>query len=94
MDKNKKRNCSKNKGIKYFSKDVYHGKFIIKDGLLPLEQIMSNVNFLEEMNGLKVPFDIYNHISGIDLIRDNDDEFYVLEDNLRTPSGLSYASKS
>ena len=51
---------------------------------------MSNVNFLEEMNGLQVPFDIYNHISGIDLIRDNDDEFYVLEDNLRTPSGLSY----
>ena len=78
------------KALNIFLRDVYHEKFILKDGLIPPEQIMSNVNFLEEMNGLQVPYNVYNHISGIDLIRDNDDEFYVLEDNLRTPSGLSY----
>ena len=78
------------KALNFFLKDTYHEKFIIKDGIIPVDQIMSSHNFLEEMNGLNVPFDIYNHISGIDLIRDNDGEFYVLEDNLRTPSGLSY----
>ena len=46
-------------------------------------------HYLREMHGLKVPFDIYVHIAGIDLIRDYDGTFYILEDNLRTPSGVS-----
>ena len=47
-------------------------------------------NFLREMVNVNVPFDIYTHISGVDLIRDDEGKFYVLEDNLRTPSGVSY----
>lgn len=73
-----------------FLKDIYNEQFIIKDQIIPPELIVSNCNFLREMKNLKVPKDIYTHVSGIDLIRNNDGKFYVLEDNLRTPSGVSY----
>ena len=78
------------KALNIFLKDVYHQQFIIKDGIIPGKLIYSCPNFLREMMNVDVPFDIYTHISGIDLIRDHDGEFYVLEDNLRTPSGVSY----
>jgi uncharacterized circularly permuted ATP-grasp superfamily protein len=78
------------KALNLFIKDIYHDQFIIKDGIIPGELIYSCPNFLREMKGVKVPYDIYVHISGVDLIRNNDGEFYVLEDNLRTPSGVSY----
>lgn len=78
------------KALNLFIKDIYNEQFIIKDGIIPSELIYSCPNFLREMKGVKVPFDIYVHISGVDLIRNNDGEFYVLEDNLRTPSGVSY----
>jgi len=78
------------KALNLFIKDIYNEQFIIKDGIIPGELIYSCPNFLREMKGVKVPFDIYVHISGVDLIRNNDGEFYVLEDNLRTPSGVSY----
>ena len=55
-----------------------------------LKLIVANPNYLRIMRGLKVPEDIYTHISGIDLIRNEDGKFFVLEDNLRTPSGVSY----
>jgi uncharacterized circularly permuted ATP-grasp superfamily protein len=71
-------------------KDIYHHQFIVKDGIVPAKLIYSSPNFLREMTNVNVPFDIYTHIAGVDLIRDNDGEFYVLEDNLRTPSGVSY----
>jgi uncharacterized circularly permuted ATP-grasp superfamily protein len=78
------------KALNIFLKDVYHQQFIIKDGMVPAKLIYSCPLFLREMMNVNVPFDIYSHISGIDLIRDADGSFYVLEDNLRTPSGVSY----
>jgi len=78
------------KALNVFLKDIYHQQFIIKDGIVPAKLIYSCPNFLREMVNVDVPFDIYTHISGVDLIRDNDGQFYVLEDNLRTPSGVSY----
>ncbi len=76
--------------LNHFLKDIYHNQFIIKDGIVPIDIIYSCPHFLREMYQLQVPYDIYIHISGIDLIRDHDGTFYVLEDNLRTPSGVSY----
>jgi uncharacterized circularly permuted ATP-grasp superfamily protein len=76
--------------LNLFIKDVYHNQFIIKDGIVPIDIIYSCPHFLREMYQLQVPYDIYVHISGIDIIRDHDGTFYVLEDNLRTPSGVSY----
>ncbi len=78
------------KALNVFLKDIYHEQFIIKDGIIPADLIYSCPNFLREMMNVNVPYNIYTHISGIDLIRDHDGEFYVLEDNLRTPSGVSY----
>ncbi|HVI47105.1 MAG TPA: circularly permuted type 2 ATP-grasp protein [Chitinophaga sp.] len=78
------------KALNLFLKDVYHNQFIIKDQVIPASLIYSCPHFLREMHQLNVPYDIYIHIAGIDLIRDYDGTFYVLEDNLRTPSGVSY----
>jgi uncharacterized circularly permuted ATP-grasp superfamily protein len=78
------------KALNIFLADVYHDQFIIKDGKIPAALILSCPNFMKEMVGVDVSHGIYTHISGIDLIRDSDGSFYVLEDNLRTPSGVSY----
>ncbi|MEJ7680964.1 MAG: circularly permuted type 2 ATP-grasp protein [Segetibacter sp.] len=78
------------KALNIFIKDIYHLQFIIKDGIIPAPLIYSCPNFLREMVNVNVPFDIYTHIAGVDLIRDHEGTFYVLEDNLRTPSGVSY----
>ena len=76
--------------LNLFLKDIYNNQFIVKDGIVPIDIIYSCPHFLREMYQLQVPYDIYVHIAGIDLIRDHDGTFYVLEDNLRTPSGVSY----
>jgi uncharacterized circularly permuted ATP-grasp superfamily protein len=77
-----------------FVHDVYHGQEIIKAGLVPAEQILHNAQFRPEMMGVNVPGNIYSHISGIDIVRapnaQGEGEYYVLEDNLRVPSGVSY----
>lgn len=78
------------KALNLFLKDVYQQQQIIKDGIIPAWLIASCPHFTREVFGIQVPFDIYVHISGIDLIRGEDGKFYVLEDNLRTPSGVSY----
>jgi len=78
------------KALNLFLKDVYHEQFIIKDGVVPADMIYSCPHYLREMHHFTVPHDIYVHIAGIDLIRNNDGTFYILEDNLRTPSGVSY----
>jgi uncharacterized circularly permuted ATP-grasp superfamily protein len=78
------------KALNIFLKDIYNQQFIIKDGIVPAKLIYSCPNFVRQMVNVNVPFDIYTHISGIDLIRDYDGTYYVLEDNLRTPSGVSY----
>ncbi|TDH26077.1 circularly permuted type 2 ATP-grasp protein [Segetibacter sp. 3557_3] len=78
------------RALNVFLKDIYHLQFIIKDGIIPARLIYTCPYFLREMVNVDVPFDIYTHIAGVDLIRDGDGKFYVLEDNLRTPSGVSY----
>ncbi len=78
------------RALNLFLKDIYSNQFIIKDGVMPAQMIYSCPHYLREMYNFPVPYDIYVHISGIDLIRDGDGSFYILEDNLRTPSGVSY----
>src|SRR5687768_4123176 len=78
------------KALNLFLKDVYHNQFILKDGKMPIDMIYSCPHYLREMYQFPVPYDLYVHIAGIDLIRNNDGSFYILEDNLRTPSGVSY----
>ncbi len=78
------------KALNVFLKDIYHKQFILNDGIIPARLIYSCPNFLREMVNVDVPFDIYTHVSGVDLIRADAGKFYVLEDNLRTPSGVSY----
>jgi len=78
------------KALNIFLKDIYHQQFILRDGIIPSSLVFSCPNYLRQMMHVDVPFDIYTHISGIDLIRDSDGSYYVLEDNLRTPSGVSY----
>lgn len=78
------------KALNMFLKDIYNEQQIVKDGIIPASLIASCPHFLKEVVGIKVPHDIYVHISGIDLIRGADGVFYILEDNLRTPSGVSY----
>ena len=77
-----------------FIHDVYHEQEIIKAGVIPSEQIFQNTQFRPEMMGVEVPGNIYSHISGIDIVRalnaQGEGEYYVLEDNLRVPSGVSY----
>ncbi len=77
-----------------FIHDVYHDQDILNAGVIPREQIENNAQFRPEMVGVDVPNHIYSHISGIDIVRAPDSagngEYYVLEDNLRVPSGVSY----
>src|SRR5688572_9276810 len=77
-----------------FIHDVYHDQEIIKAGIIPAEQILNNAQFRPEMMGVSVPHNVYSNISGIDIVRAPDaqgnGEYYVLEDNLRVPSGVSY----
>ncbi|AIQ52583.1 circularly permuted type 2 ATP-grasp protein [Paenibacillus sp. FSL R7-0331] len=79
--------------LNLFIHDIYHEQYIVKDGIVPRRMIISNVYFRPEMAGLRVPGGAYVTTSGIDLIRHHDGEYYVLEDNLRTPSGFSYLFK-
>lgn len=76
--------------LNLFLNDVYHGGKILKDGIIPKEVVESSAHFRREMIGLDVPRDIYIHICGSDLIRDDKGSYLVLEDNARCPSGVSY----
>lgn len=78
------------RALNLFLKDVYHEQQIVKDNIIPAWLIASCPHFTREVFGIDVPYDIYVHISGIDLIRGEDGKFFILEDNLRTPSGVSY----
>jgi len=78
------------RALNLFLKDIYSNQQIIKDGIIPAGLIASCPHYTREVFGIAVPYDIYVHISGIDLIRGDNGTFYVLEDNLRTPSGVSY----
>ncbi|NBT35202.1 MAG: circularly permuted type 2 ATP-grasp protein [Betaproteobacteria bacterium] len=73
-----------------FLQDAYHGRRIIEAGVIPADLIYCNSQYRPEMTGLQVPREVWAHISGVDLVRAGEGEFYVLEDNLRVPSGVSY----
>jgi len=76
--------------LNHFIHDVYHDEAIIKAGIIPAEQIFNNAQYRPEMRHVEVPRNIYAQIAGIDIVRAGEGEFYVLEDNLRVPSGVSY----
>src|SRR6266478_9332873 len=76
--------------LNLFLRDIYHEQRILKDGVIPAEIIHSAIHFRPEFMGFNVPKDIYIHICGTDLIRDQDGNYLVLEDNGRCPSGVSY----
>lgn len=77
-----------------FLHDVYHGQDILRAGVMPAEQVLGNTQYRPVMKGLTLPNQVYAHIAGIDLVRAGDaqggGDYYVLEDNLRVPSGVSY----
>src|SRR5580698_8589368 len=76
--------------LNLFLRDVYGPGAILKEGLIPPELILRNPYYRPEMIGRRAPHDIWVHIAGIDIVRVDGDNFYVLEDNARTPSGVSY----
>lgn len=77
------------RALNMFLHDIYHKQEIIQAGIVPAS-ILANSQYRPEMFGIDVPNQIYAHIAGIDLVRTSESQFYVLEDNLRTPSGVSY----
>ncbi len=78
------------KALNAFLHDIYHDQEIIKAGIIPGELILQHASYQSCMRGLELPHQVYAHIAGIDLVRHADGRYYVLEDNLRTPSGVSY----
>ncbi|TYC86128.1 circularly permuted type 2 ATP-grasp protein [Novosphingobium sp. BW1] len=78
------------RAINAFLQDLYHRQEIIRSGRLPINALRNNEAFLSQMIGFTPPGGVYTHIVGIDLVRTGPDEFMVLEDNARTPSGVSY----
>ena len=78
------------RALNAFLHDIYHDQDILKAGRIPAEQVLKNPLFRHEMVGVDLPGRIYVHVAGIDIVRAGEGEYYVLEDNLRTPSGVSY----
>lgn len=76
--------------LNLFLKDIYSKKQIVKDGVVPEDFIFASSGYMAECEGVTPPKDIFSHISGIDLVKGRDNEWYILEDNLRVPSGASY----
>ncbi len=78
------------RALNAFMHDIYHRQEIIKAGRIPAELIINNEAFIPEMIGVNPPRQIYSHIIGVDIVRTGENDFFVLEDNTRTPSGVSY----
>ena len=76
--------------LNMFIDDIYNDQKVLKDNIIPKELVLSSASYMKECVGLKPPQNVWSHISGTDLIRGADGKFYVLEDNLRCPSGVSY----
>jgi uncharacterized circularly permuted ATP-grasp superfamily protein len=76
--------------LNLFLQDIYHDQKILKDKVVPTELILSSKNFRREFVGVNPPLGVYIHVTGTDIIRDKDGKYMVLEDNLRSPSGVSY----
>jgi uncharacterized circularly permuted ATP-grasp superfamily protein len=78
------------RALNAFLHDIYHDQEILKEGLIPAALVTGNANFRPQMQGVTLPFGAYTHVVGCDLIRDAAGRYCVLEDNLRSPSGVSY----
>lgn len=78
------------KALNMFINDIYNEQHILKDKIIPKELVLSSECYLKQCEGLTPPNGIWIHVTGTDLVRDGDGQFYVLEDNLRCPSGISY----
>ncbi|WP_052055662.1 circularly permuted type 2 ATP-grasp protein [Myxosarcina sp. GI1] len=79
------------RALNLFCADIYDRQQIISDGIIPENIVTSAVGFVPECMGMKPPNDVWCHVSGIDLVKDKDGSWFVLEDNLRIPSGIAYA---
>ncbi len=78
------------RALNAFLRDIYHEREILKAERIPADRVLQNKAYREQMYGIDVPGNIYAHVAGVDLVRAGAGEYYVLEDNLRTPSGVSY----
>ena len=78
------------RALNAFIGDIYHEQRILRAGVMPPERVLCNAQYRPEMQGVNVPGGIYAHVAGIDIVRDANGSFCVLEDNLRVPSGVSY----
>ena len=78
------------RALNLFLHDIYHDQQILKAGHIPAHEVLQNSQYRAVMQGLDIPGGVYAHIAGIDIVRAGDGEYYVLEDNLRVPSGVSY----
>ena len=78
------------RALNSFIHDIYHSREIVAAGVIPESLLLANAQYEPQMHDLDVPGGVYIHIAGIDIVRTGPDEFYVLEDNLRSPSGVSY----
>jgi len=78
------------RALNAFLLDVYHRQEIVRAGIVPAELVLRNIAYFPEMIGMRPPRGVFSHVIGIDIVRTAENEFFVLEDNLRTPSGVSY----
>ncbi len=78
------------RALNHFVDDVYHGREIVRDGIVPWQLVVSRTHFARAVHGIRPPGGVYCHVAGCDLVRDADGTWKVLEDNVRTPSGISY----
>ena len=78
------------KALNLFLHDIYHDQTILREGIIPPRKVLDNAQYRAVMQGMDVPGQTYAHIAGVDVVRAGEGEFYVLEDNLRVPSGVSY----
>jgi uncharacterized circularly permuted ATP-grasp superfamily protein len=78
------------RALNRFLHDIYHEQSILAAGVIPAEQVLGNEAYQVSMRGLDLPNHVYSNVAGIDLVRGGEGSYYVLEDNLRTPSGVSY----
>ena len=82
--------CQRVRAINAFLDDIYHEQHILKSGRIPASLVLNNPGFRPEVLGLDLPRHVYVHVAGIDVVRVSANDFYVLEDNARVPSGVSY----
>lgn len=78
------------RALNHFVDDVYHGREIVREGIVPWQLVVSRTHFARAVHGIRPPGGVYCHVAGCDLVRDKDGSWKVLEDNVRTPSGISY----